>query len=123
MTDSRHNHAHCKCSETVLWWGNLREASPRLRTATGFRCQGHGAGPSPAIPLISRLASLPGASELRDCEILERVAVGFAGPYPQRVIDRRHKNLAVADLAGARARGNDVNRLVGKVRGDGDFDS
>jgi hypothetical protein len=35
--------------------------------------------------------------------ILERVAVGFAGPDPQRVIDRRYEYLAVADLAGARA--------------------
>jgi hypothetical protein len=36
-------------------------------------------------------------------ESLQRVAVGFAGPDPQCVIDRRHEDLAVADLAGARA--------------------
>src|SRR4029077_7691041 len=59
----------------------------------------------------------------RKWQNLERVAVGFAGPDPQGVIDRRHKNLAVTDLAGARARGNDVDRLVGKIRRDGDFDS
>jgi len=41
-------------------------------------------------------ASLPDAAE----EVfIERVAVGFAGPHPNAVIDRRHKNLAVADLA------------------------
>src|SRR5258706_13852417 len=59
----------------------------------------------------------------RSYENLQRVAVGFAGPDPQRVIDRRHKNLAVTDLAGARARGDDVHRLVGKIRRDGNFDS
>src|ERR1700737_5514840 len=53
----------------------------------------------------------------------ERVAVGFAGPDPQRVIDRRHEYLAVADLAGARACGDDVNRLVGEFRSDGDLDA
>src|SRR6266403_309023 len=58
----------------------------------------------------------------RSYENLECVAVGFAGPDPQRVVDRRHKNLAVTDLAGARARGDDVHRLVGKIRRDGDFD-
>src|SRR6266852_3884487 len=59
----------------------------------------------------------------QSCENLERVAVGFAGPDPQRVIDRRHEYLAVADLTGARARGDDVHRLVGKIRRDRDFDS
>src|SRR5881398_1736575 len=54
---------------------------------------------------------------------LERVAVGFAGPDPQRVIDRRHEYLAVADLAGAGTRGDDVNRLLGEVRRDRDLDS
>jgi len=53
----------------------------------------------------------------------ERVAVGFAGPYPQRVIDRRHEDLAVADLACARAFGDDVDRPVREVGGDRDFDS
>src|SRR5438876_851809 len=46
-----------------------------------------------------------------------------AVPDPQSVIDRRHKSLAVADLAGARARGDDVHSLVGKIRRDSDFDS
>src|ERR1700682_2962061 len=59
----------------------------------------------------------------RKCENLERVAVDFAGPDPQRVIDRRHEYLAVADLTGARAGGNDVDRLVRKVGCDSDFDS
>src|SRR5512140_2308273 len=62
----------------------------------------------------------------RRCRIrwknLERVAVGFAGPDPQRVIDRRHEYLAVANLSGAGAGGNDLDRLVGEVRGDGDLD-
>src|SRR5258708_27814079 len=56
-------------------------------------------------------------------EILERVAVGFAGPDPQRVIDRGHEDLAVANLAGAGARGDDVDGLVGEFRRNGDFDS
>src|ERR1700730_10616766 len=54
---------------------------------------------------------------------LKRVAVGFAGADPQRVIDRCDEDLAVADLAGARAGGNDRNRLVGETRRDGDFDA
>jgi hypothetical protein len=33
----------------------------------------------------------------------ERVAVSLAGANAQRVIDRRHENLAVADLAGTGA--------------------
>src|SRR5580692_10500984 len=52
---------------------------------------------------------------------LERVAVGFAGPDPQRVIDRRHEYLAVADLSGACAGADDLDRLVGEIRRDGDF--
>src|ERR1700731_4003505 len=32
------------------------------------------------------------------CKRLKRVAVGFTRPDPQRAIDRRHKDLAVADL-------------------------
>src|SRR6266516_7768698 len=59
----------------------------------------------------------------RQWQNLERVAVGFAGPDPQRVIDRRHEYLAVADLTGAGTRGDDVNRLFGEVRRDRDFDS
>src|ERR1700722_3829596 len=50
---------------------------------------------------------------LESLVVLERVAVGLAGPYPQRMINRRHEDLAVADLPGARARGDDVDRLVG----------
>ena len=45
----------------------------------------------------------------------ECVGVGLAGSDPQGVIDRRHENLAVADLAGARAGGNDLDRLVRKI--------
>jgi hypothetical protein len=62
---------------------------------------------------IAHLASLPDATEVEG--ILERVAVGLAGPDPQRVIDRRHEYLAVADLAGARAGGDDLDRLVGEI--------
>src|SRR3954471_21755409 len=54
---------------------------------------------------------------------LKRVAVGLAGPDPQRVIDRRHEDLAVADLPGAGARGDHPDRLVGEVGRDSDFDS
>ena len=53
---------------------------------------------------------------------LECVAVGFAGANSQGVIDRRHENLAVANLSGARARRNDIDRLVGDVGCDGDLD-
>jgi hypothetical protein len=34
---------------------------------------------------------------------LKCVAVGFAGPYPQCMIDRSNEDLAIADLAGTRA--------------------
>src|ERR1019366_173734 len=64
----------------------------------------------------------PGAVAGCDEESLQRVAVGFAGPDAQRMIDRRHEYLAVADLSGARAGSNDFDRLVGDIRGDGDFD-
>src|ERR1700716_3776885 len=53
---------------------------------------------------------------------LQRVAVGFAGPDPQGVVDRRHEDLAVADLPGAGARGNDPDRLVREVGRHGDLD-
>src|SRR3984893_19416606 len=53
---------------------------------------------------------------------LECVAVGLAGADPQRVIDRRHEYLPVADLAGAGAGGDDLNRLVGEIGRDRDFD-
>src|ERR1700730_11213707 len=78
---------------------------------------------------IGRPASLPDAAELPVAKrgplrlsALKRVAVGFAGPDPQGVIDRRHEDLAVADLAGAGARGNDPDRLVGEVGRDSDLD-
>jgi hypothetical protein len=88
------------------------------------------------ILLIATQASLPDATEVqelqrmirksgnrfsekfmlkqKDSKNLERVAVGFAGPDPQRVIDRGDEYLAVADLAGARAGGDDFDRLVGE---------
>src|SRR6185312_12391695 len=53
---------------------------------------------------------------------LERVAVGFTGADAQRVVDRRHENLAVADLAGACAAGDDLYRLVGEVARHRDLD-
>src|ERR1700730_3960839 len=56
-------------------------------------------------------------------QALERVAVGLAGADTQRMVDRGHEDLAVADLPGARVRGDDGNRLVRKVRGDRDFDA
>src|SRR5215471_18565644 len=46
---------------------------------------------------------------------LQRVLVGLAGADAQHVIDRRDENLAVADLAGAGARGDDVDDLVGDI--------
>src|SRR5579863_191527 len=55
-----------------------------------------------------------------DC--LERVAVGFAGSNPQRMIDRHHKDLAVADLSGTGAGSNDLDSLVGDIGRNGDFD-
>src|ERR1700681_4317023 len=57
-----------------------------------------------------------------ECWSLERVAVGFAGSDPQSMIDRSHEYLAVADLPGARAGGDDFDRLVGDIRRNGDFD-
>src|SRR3984957_14812206 len=62
------------------------------------------------------------AGPRRSIGILQRVAGGFAGADPQRVVDRRDENLAVADLAGAGAGGNDLDRLVGDVGRDRDFD-
>src|SRR5258707_3606897 len=43
---------------------------------------------------------------------LKHVAVGLAGADAQRVIDRRDKNLAVADLPGARSRRDHLHRPV-----------
>src|SRR5688572_30567730 len=52
----------------------------------------------------------------------ERVGVGLSGADAQRMVDRRDKDLAVADLPRPRARGDDLDRLVGELGGDGDFD-
>jgi hypothetical protein len=71
--------------------------------------------------LIADPAPLPAATEVLSC--LERVAVGLAGSYSQRMIDRRYEDLAVADLPGARARGDDVDGLVGDIGGNRDLDS
>src|SRR5260370_39035321 len=53
---------------------------------------------------------------------LQRVAVGLAGADAQGVIDRRHEDFSVADLAGARIGGDDLDRLVGEGGGDRDFE-
>src|ERR1700678_4403570 len=77
------------------------------------------------ISWIALQASLGDAMDIQGigtCENSERVAVGFAGPDPQRVVNRRHEYLAVADLAGAGAGSNHLDRLVGEARGDGDVD-
>src|SRR6185437_6999386 len=66
-------------------------------------------------------ASLPDATGCKKFD-LERVAVGLAGPDPQGAVDRRHEDLAVADLAGAGIRGDDLDRFVGDVGGHRDFD-
>src|SRR5712671_1431242 len=137
-TDSGHNRAHGEGRKTVFGWGMCGESSAGPAALQKYRgpparvraadSQARAANRSAAWP--RRVTATPGRSQARRrCRMrrkwqnLERVAVGFAGPDPQGVIDRRHKNLAVADLAGARARGDDVHRLVGKVRRDGDFDS
>src|ERR1700694_362912 len=75
----------------------------------------------PIRPEVPPIVTITDAMRLK-CGNLEGVTVGFAGPDPQGVIDRRHEYLAVADLAGARAGGDDVNRLVGEIGCDGDFD-
>src|SRR5262245_13121160 len=48
-------------------------------------------------------------------EFSECVAVGLAGADAHGVVDRRDKNLAIADLAGPGAAGDDVDDLVGDV--------
>src|SRR5580692_6630049 len=53
---------------------------------------------------------------------LERVAVGLAGPDPQRMIDGCHKDLAVADLSRAGAGGNHIDCLVGDIGSYRDLD-
>src|SRR5438445_10812948 len=68
-----------------------------------------------------RSASLPPRLEFGDAS--ERVAIGLAGADSQGVVDRRDEDLAVADLPGTRVRGNDLDRLLGDVGGDRDFDS
>src|SRR3974390_1229338 len=60
---------------------------------------------------------------MRRRERSKRVAVGFPGPDAQRVIERRNEDLAVADLAGARIRGDDVDRLLREIGRDGDLDA
>src|SRR5262249_31526174 len=54
-------------------------------------------------------------------KVSERVAIGLAGADAQRVIDLRDEDLAVADLTGARIRGDDLDRLVGEIGGHRDL--
>src|ERR1700730_10696661 len=97
-----------------------RRACRRLK----YRVQSPGADGISPKPLDFRLGMVcSGAGIFSALESAsERVAVGLAGPDPQGVIDRRHEYLAVTDVAGARARGDDFNRLVGEIGCDGDFD-
>src|SRR5215471_14516155 len=60
---------------------------------------------------------------MRRRERSKRVAVGFPGPDAQRVIERRDEDLAVADLAGARIGGDDVDRLLREIGRHGDLDA
>src|SRR3954451_15579591 len=53
---------------------------------------------------------------------LERVSVGFAGPYPQSVVDRRHEDLAISDLPGARASSDHLDCFFREIGRDRDFD-
>jgi len=98
MPDSRHNHAHDEGRKRYQGREFYGKAWPHCEMSPSR-------GPldlsvTVATVLIACPAPLPDATSR---EILERVAVGFAGPDPQRMIDRRHEYLAVADLAGARA--------------------
>jgi hypothetical protein len=94
------------------------------------RAARHSSGPMvfPQPIMILRTAfpaSLPGAMQVLQSEVqqfLQRVAIGFAGPNSQGVIDRRHEDLAVTDLPGAGAGANDLDRLVGEIRCDRDLD-
>ena len=91
-------------SEGMAGWQKAAEI-PGLMAGAG--------GPPPMIPQ-------PGGPPMT---VLERVAVGFAGADAQRMVDRRDEDLAVADLPGTRVRGDDLDRLVGDVGGDRDFDA
>src|SRR5262245_8178344 len=77
---------------------------------------------SPPFPTLQFL-SASSAGCVLGRTFSERVAVGLAGPDAHRVVDRRDENLAIADLAGARALRNDVDHLVGNVGIDGDLDA
>src|SRR3954469_20427901 len=79
---------------------------------------------SPALPTYNSCPHLGRLRRMRfETQIfLERVLVGLAGADAQHVVDRRDENLAVADLPGAGARGDDVDHLVGDTGIDGDLD-
>src|SRR3954465_14232864 len=68
-----------------------------------------------------RSASLPPHLQFSDNS--ERVAIGLASADSQGMVDRRDEDLAVADLPGTRVRGDDLDRLLGDVGSDGDFDA
>ncbi len=52
----------------------------------------------------------------------QRVGVFFAGTDAHRLFERVDENLAVADLAGTRRRGDRLDYLVDHLRRDRDFD-
>jgi len=66
MTDSRHNHAHCKSRETVFWWGICGRCLPPAADSDRFSAPWPWRRPITYDSIIARLASLPIASELRD---------------------------------------------------------
>src|SRR5579863_6141588 len=79
--------------------------------------------PDAVMPSVNGIQLLPIGRLGRNSQFfLKSVAVGFAGSNPQGMIDRRHEDLAVADLSGARAGRNHLDRLVGNVSRNRDFD-
>src|SRR6201991_3029697 len=95
----------------------ILHAAPQSRDRNG-----HGAwyGPGSAAHHAAKSGALRSVRGTNSSS--QRVAVGFAGADAPGVIDRGDENLAVADLAGARGRGDDLHRLVGEVRRHRDFD-
>ena len=48
--------------------------------------------------------------------------IAFAGTNPDRLIERRDENLAVANLAGPSRRGDGIDRLIYEIARNGDLD-
>src|SRR5580704_6578318 len=75
-----------------------------------------------AIYLGRRAAWPMAGTRRRWTASLERVGVRLTGADANRLLDRRHKDLAVADLPGLGGRADGFDRLLGEIGGDSDLE-